>query len=167
MSVESFQFGEDDIQSLMSVVPPPEAGNSFTALLELPPNQAVKLLHSPEETTPSIFPPSVFPTMDTDNSLETTSSILPNSSPNFSNLVKQEPIDSDSPHNSSPMHSDPIISKLTKRKEREKKVCATFRIIPQFYITCAPSLRFPVFGSPELRTLTVEEESRSIGVVDI
>nr|KAJ0206332.1 hypothetical protein LSAT_V11C500288500 [Lactuca sativa] len=123
MGVESFQFGEDDIQSLMSVVPPPEPGNSFTALLELPPNQAVKLLHSPEETTPpAIFPPSVFPAMETDNSLETTSSILPNSSPNYCNLVKQEPIDSDSLHNSSPIQSDPIIPKLTKRKEREKKV---------------------------------------------
>lgn len=122
MGVESFLIGDEDIQSLMSVVPPPEAGNSFTALLELPPNQAVKLLHSPEETTPSIFPPSVFPAMEIDNSLETTSSILPNSSPNYCNLVKQEPIDSDSMHNSSPMQSDPIISKFTKRKEREKKV---------------------------------------------
>lgn len=121
MCVESFQFGEE-IQSLMSVVPPPEAGNSFTALLELPPNQAVKLLHAPEETTPSILPPLAFPAMETDNSLETKSTILPNSSPDYCNLVKQEPIDSDSLHNSSPMQSDPIISISTKRKEREKKV---------------------------------------------
>ncbi|KAI3830161.1 hypothetical protein L1987_04295 [Smallanthus sonchifolius] len=60
--------------------------------------------------------------METDNSLETTSSILPNSSPNNFNLVKEEPIDSDSLHNSSPNLSDPIISKSTKRKEREKNV---------------------------------------------
>ncbi|KVI03514.1 Myc-type, basic helix-loop-helix (bHLH) domain-containing protein [Cynara cardunculus var. scolymus] len=120
MGVDSFQFGEE-IQSLMSVVQPPEAGNSFTALLELPPNQAVKLLHSPEETTPNIFP-SVFAVIETDNSLDTTSSIRPNSSPNNCNLVKQEPIDSYSLHNSSPMQSDPIISKSAKRKEREKKV---------------------------------------------
>ncbi|KAI3667440.1 hypothetical protein L6452_42498 [Arctium lappa] len=120
IGVESFQFGEE-IQSLMSVVQPPEAGNSFTALLELPPNQAVKLLHSPEETTPNIFP-SVFAVIETDNSLETTSSIRPNSSPNDCNFVKQEPIDSDSLHNSSPMESDPVISISAKRKEREKKV---------------------------------------------
>lgn len=118
IGVDAFQFGEE-IQSLMSVVPPPEAGNSFTALLELPPNQAVKLLHSPEETAPSNL---VFPAMETDNSLETTSSILPNSSPNTCNYVKQEPIDSDSLLNSSPIQSDPVISNSTKRKEREKKV---------------------------------------------
>lgn len=39
----------DELQSLMSVVQPPETGNSFTALLELPPNQAVMLLHSPNQ----------------------------------------------------------------------------------------------------------------------
>ncbi|KAK1428828.1 hypothetical protein QVD17_17668 [Tagetes erecta] len=110
LGMETFQFGEE-IQSLMSVIQPPEAGNSFTALLELPPNQAVKLLHSPA--------------METDNSLDTsrtTSSILPNSSPNNFDFVKQEPIDSDSLHNSSPVPSDPITSKSTKRKEREKNV---------------------------------------------
>lgn len=116
ISVETFQFGEEEIQSLMQ---PPEAGNSFTALLELPANQAVKLLHSPEETVPVVFP---FPMMEMDNSLETTSSILPNSNPNDFNLVKQEPIDSDSLHNSSPNLSDPVVSKSMKRKEREKKV---------------------------------------------
>lgn len=46
--VESFQFGEE-IQRLMTIVPPPESGgSSFTALLELPPTQAMELLHSPE-----------------------------------------------------------------------------------------------------------------------
>lgn len=43
--VESLQFGEE-IQRLMTVVPP-ESGSSFTALLELPPTQAMELLHSP------------------------------------------------------------------------------------------------------------------------
>ncbi|KAJ9543746.1 hypothetical protein OSB04_023453 [Centaurea solstitialis] len=117
---EEFQFGEE-IQSLMSVVQPPEAGNSFTALLELPPNQAVKLLHSPgEAATPNniIFPFAA--AMETDNS--TSSSIRPNSSPNTCDFVKQEPIDSDSLHNSSPLESDPVVSKSSKRKEREKKV---------------------------------------------
>ncbi|KAJ0715475.1 putative transcription factor bHLH family [Helianthus annuus] len=112
---ELFQLGEEiEIQSLMSVVPPPETGNSFTALLELPPNQAVMLLHSPEETAPDNFTSQVF--------LETPNSILPNSSPNNFSLVKQEPVDSDSVHNSSPNMSDPVISKSTKRKEREKNV---------------------------------------------
>ncbi|XP_076881287.1 transcription factor bHLH48-like isoform X1 [Bidens hawaiensis] len=95
--MEPFQFGEE-IQRLMSVAPPPDSGNSFTALLELPPNQAVRLLHSPE-------PSSVFLPIQTDNS------------------VKQEPTDSDSMHNSSP--SDPLVSKSTKRKDREKIVKST------------------------------------------
>lgn len=30
------------------IAPPPESGNSFTALLELPPTRAIELLHSPE-----------------------------------------------------------------------------------------------------------------------
>ncbi|KAL8215310.1 hypothetical protein R6Q57_004759 [Mikania cordata] len=122
--METFQFGEE-IQSLMSVVPPPEAGNSFTALLELPANQAVKLLH--DETAPNTLSSSVFPVMETDNSLEMTSSIIPNSSPNNFNLVKEEPIDSDSLRNSSPNPSDPIISKSTKRKEREKNVKSSMK----------------------------------------
>ncbi|KAK9057700.1 hypothetical protein SSX86_022536 [Deinandra increscens subsp. villosa] len=121
LGMEAFRFGEE-IQSLMSVVPPPEAGNSFTALLELPPNQAVKLLHSPDETVPNSLTSSVFPVMETDNSLETMSSILPKSSPNNFDLVKLEPIYSDSLHNSSPNLSDPIISKSMKRKEPEKNV---------------------------------------------
>ncbi|KAG8646800.1 transcription factor bHLH48 isoform X2 [Manihot esculenta] len=45
--LDSVQFGED-IQHLISV--PPENASSFTALLELPPNQAVELLHSPDST---------------------------------------------------------------------------------------------------------------------
>ncbi|XP_059668474.1 transcription factor bHLH48-like [Cornus florida] len=51
IGVESFQFGEE-IQRLMSA--PPEAGSSFTALLELPANQAMSLLHSPQsDDTPA------------------------------------------------------------------------------------------------------------------
>ncbi|KAK1427120.1 hypothetical protein QVD17_15803 [Tagetes erecta] len=84
----------DEIHSLMSVLQPPEAGNSFTALLELSPNQAVMLLHSPEETSPN---------------------------PVF-HLVKNEPIDCELMHNSSPNVSDPVTSNSTKRKEREKNV---------------------------------------------
>ncbi|KAI7733834.1 hypothetical protein M8C21_011705 [Ambrosia artemisiifolia] len=108
--METFQFVEE-IQSMMSVVPPADAGNSFTALLELPPNQAVKLLHSP--------------LMETDNTLEKTTtppSIMHNSSPNDLSFVKQEPIDSDSLHNSSQTPSNLVVSKSMKRKEREKNV---------------------------------------------
>ncbi|KAD3336296.1 hypothetical protein E3N88_31815 [Mikania micrantha] len=96
----------------MPVVPPPEAGNSFTALLELPANQVVMLLHSNEKTE----------VMNIYNLLETTNSVLPNSCPNHFNMVKQEPIDSDSLHNSSQNPPDFIISKSEKRKEREKNV---------------------------------------------
>ncbi|XP_059623078.1 transcription factor bHLH60-like [Cornus florida] len=51
IGVESFQFGEE-IQRLMST--PLEVGSSFTALLELPTNQAMSLLHSPQsDDTPA------------------------------------------------------------------------------------------------------------------
>ena len=46
-TLESIQFNEE-IQGIMAPVPAPENANSFTALLELPPTQAVELLHSPE-----------------------------------------------------------------------------------------------------------------------
>ena len=100
MSFESFQ-------NMMSAEPPLESRNSFTALLELPLNQAVKLLDSPE----------------VENSSETASSILPNSSCNNSDPVKQEPVESGSMHNSSPICSDLVISRSTKQKDQEKKVC--------------------------------------------
>ncbi|CAI0438159.1 unnamed protein product [Linum tenue] len=50
-ALDSVQFG-DDIRHLISV--PTENASSFTALLELPPNQAVELLHhrSPQSTRP-------------------------------------------------------------------------------------------------------------------
>ncbi|KAG5080437.1 hypothetical protein AAZX31_02G165100 [Glycine max] len=45
-TLEAIQFNEE-IQGLMAA-PAPETANSFTALLELPPTQAVELFHSPE-----------------------------------------------------------------------------------------------------------------------
>ncbi|XP_065856632.1 transcription factor bHLH48-like [Euphorbia lathyris] len=54
--LDSLQFG-DDIQHLISV--PTENASSFTALLELPPNQAMELLHSPDlslRTRPVVEP---------------------------------------------------------------------------------------------------------------
>uniref|UniRef100_A0A5B6YMB3 Putative transcription factor bHLH48 n=1 Tax=Davidia involucrata TaxID=16924 RepID=A0A5B6YMB3_DAVIN len=158
IGVESLQFGEE-IQILMSV--PPETGSSFTALLELPPTQAMELLHSPEShetpaelsgeiwsngridhpkpyhsqfftSTPTL--PSNTPLLEhassfslfvtTENSPEA-SSIPSNSSAN-SHKVKQEPVDSDSNPDSSPILSDQVVlnknEKSMKRKEREKKI---------------------------------------------
>lgn len=150
---EAFQFAEE-IQKLMTV--PPENGSSFTALLELPPNQAMELLHSPESdgTPPELAGEvwsqcdckpydtincsptfqfkaavveqaaglSIFSTAGDDS--PRTSSVPSNSSAN-SLKVKNEPIDTDSNRNSSPVTSDPMIllnPRSTKRKEREKKV---------------------------------------------
>lgn len=150
---EAFQFGEE-IQRLMTV--PPENGSSFTALLELPPNQAMELLHSPEsdgtppELAGDVWSPHDCKPYDTINCSPTfqfkaavveqaaglsifstagedsprTSSVPSNSSAN-SLKVKNEPIDTDSNRNSSPVTSDPMIllnPRSTKRKEREKKV---------------------------------------------
>lgn len=92
-----YQFVEDEIESLIS---PPEGGSSFTALLELPANQVVKLLDSPVG----------FPAPEAGN----LSSVLGD---NDVNLVKEEPVEL---RNSE--ESDPVVSKSVKRKEREKKV---------------------------------------------
>ncbi|XAR68556.1 hypothetical protein NMG60_11003725 [Bertholletia excelsa] len=127
------------------VAPPPETGSSFTALLELPANQAMELLHSPETTEtppPAIQSPchrfhslNCSPTFPSNTALleraskfsvfaagntPGRSSIPLNPSVN-SHIMKQELVDSDSNPNS----SDPIAPndspKSTKRKEREKK----------------------------------------------
>ncbi|KAJ1375961.1 Myc-type, basic helix-loop-helix [Sesbania bispinosa] len=45
--LESIQFNEE-IQGIVAPAPAPENASSFTALLELPPTQAVELLHSPD-----------------------------------------------------------------------------------------------------------------------
>ncbi|KAL3534228.1 hypothetical protein ACH5RR_002689 [Cinchona calisaya] len=143
----SHQHGED-IHRLISV--PPETGSSFTALLELPANQAMELLvHSSEHgvaENPSMTlkpddgeqfgqcpppPPAavlIFPSGTALVDRAAKFSCLVNSDNNSrENLetVKQEPVDSDSNPNS---HSSPAVSnpaayqnpKSTKRKDREK-----------------------------------------------
>lgn len=45
--LDSVQFN-DEIQGIMVPAPAPENASSFTALLELPPTQAVELLHLPD-----------------------------------------------------------------------------------------------------------------------
>lgn len=128
---DSLQFGEE-LQTLMSV--PPESGNSFTALLELPPNQAVKLLHTPDKIAEKIAEhPNVYPyaPMFPSNSAlidraSKFSVFATENSPEKSVPVKQEPVESDSHRNSSPGMSDSVVPssdhKSSKRKEREKKV---------------------------------------------
>ena len=113
----------DEFQRLVMA---PDAGNSFTALLELPPNQAVELLHcetdelkrhriSPySNSSLQAFPcPARYSVFATDES------------PSNSMKVKAEPLDSGG---SNPNSSDPTAGsesekeKPLKRKEREKKV---------------------------------------------
>ncbi|KAM7500210.1 hypothetical protein LguiA_024624 [Lonicera macranthoides] len=117
IGLESLQFDEE-IDKLMSVTP--ESGNSFTALLELPTNKAVKLLHSPEE---EIIVPQFHG--------ELLNNALFDKASKFSafaalDQVKEEQVYADSQPNSSPVASDPVVltanEKSAKRKEREKKV---------------------------------------------
>lgn len=136
----------DELRSLMSV--PTETGSSFTALLELPPNQAVELLvHSPDRAAtvnaanrprtlsavpfpPCPAPQLIFPSDAALVDRASKFSPIVNSEDNCrGNLdtVKQEPMDSYSNPNSSssPAVSNPTVDqnpKSTKRKEREKKV---------------------------------------------
>uniref|UniRef100_A0A7C8Z4K2 BHLH domain-containing protein n=1 Tax=Opuntia streptacantha TaxID=393608 RepID=A0A7C8Z4K2_OPUST len=96
IGVENYQFGEEFQRLVMA--PPPESGSSFTSLLELPPNQAVELLHS------------ALPEGAAEDSLKQSNSTK----------VKAEPADSGSKSN--PNSSDPSESeKSLKRKERETK----------------------------------------------
>ncbi|KAL0453058.1 UNVERIFIED_CONTAM: Transcription factor [Sesamum latifolium] len=126
-------FGFDEIHSLISG--PPETGrNSFTALLELPPPQAVQLLVK-EDFPAKHLPPPIFPSniglidrasklsffASADNPLRS-NTILSASSSMKVEIVKQEPTDSQPhPNSSSPAVSDQS-PKFGKRKEREKKV---------------------------------------------
>ncbi|PSS36323.1 Transcription factor bHLH48 like [Actinidia chinensis var. chinensis] len=125
IGVDSLQFGEE-IRRLMEA---PQDGNSFTALLELPANQAVELLHSPDTIrTPAslagdhhvIERASRFSVLAATEISPETSSIPSNSSPH-SLVVKLEPVNSDSNPNSSDPMTGNDDRKSTKRKEREKK----------------------------------------------
>ncbi|XP_009795495.2 transcription factor bHLH48-like isoform X2 [Nicotiana sylvestris] len=128
--------------------------SSFTALLELPANQAVELLVHSLETDktgephiphyryppPPPPPPPIFPSDAAliDRAFKfsvfaAAAGISPESNSTLSNsgskslLVKQEPLDSEFNQNSSPITvSNPTVNqKTTKRKEREKKVKET------------------------------------------
>ncbi|KAH6794633.1 hypothetical protein C2S52_005110 [Perilla frutescens var. hirtella] len=129
-------FGFDDVHGLISG-PPETDGTSFTALLELPPPQAVELLVK-EDFPVKPMPPPIFPSnialidrasmfsvfSSADNPPESTN-ILPSSSSVKIDSVKEEPSESEHHRNS----SSPAVSnqslKSSKRKEREKKVKET------------------------------------------
>ncbi|KAL0334203.1 UNVERIFIED_CONTAM: Transcription factor [Sesamum angustifolium] len=126
-------LGFDEMHGLISAAPG-TGSSSFTALLELPPPQAVELLVK-EDYPVKPMPPPIFPSnialidraskfsvfASADNSPESTN-ILSASSSMKLDLVKQEPLDSDShPNSSSPAVSNQSL-KSNKRKEREKKV---------------------------------------------
>lgn len=128
----------DEFRGLISG-PPVIGGSSFTALLELPPPQAVELLgkedFSAKHTPPPIFPTdiglvhrasklSVFASAD---KLLESSAILSVSNSMKLDAVKQEQLDAGSRRNSSsPAGSDQSL-KSGKRKEREKKVNSTMK----------------------------------------
>ncbi|KAK8609231.1 hypothetical protein V6N13_025537 [Hibiscus sabdariffa] len=140
---ESLQF-TDEIHRLI-LAPTTDNSSSFTALLELPPPQAVELLHSPD--SPKLIaasPPNVedfqgsfrFPSnsglieRDARFSLfsgEANNSNEKRNSPESKNVsanpeknVKSEPAETES---SQPLVSDPTVEKRSiKRKDRENKV---------------------------------------------
>ncbi|KAL8489675.1 hypothetical protein ACS0TY_025538 [Phlomoides rotata] len=121
----------DEIHGLISG-PPVTNNSSFTALLELPPPQAVELLVK-EDFQAKHLPPPIFPSnialiqraskfstfASVDNSPES-NTILPISNSMKLDVVKQEQLESDSHRNSSPAVSDQCL-KSCKRKEVEKK----------------------------------------------
>ncbi|GMY14165.1 transcription factor bHLH48-like [Fagus crenata] len=127
--LESLQF-RDEIQRLMTV--PPENASSFTALLELPANQAMQLLHSPHSDEHKPYVPSSFPNPNPNLTFPSNKTLIERAakfsvfasaeiSPETSasaNLekVKSEPGESDS----NPSSSNKT-QRSTKRKEREKK----------------------------------------------
>lgn len=138
-----FRSGEmlsafDEIRGLISA-PPLTGGSSFTALLELPPPQAVELLGKedfPAKHPPP--PPPIFPTdialvrraskfsvfASADNLLER-NAILSDSNLMKLDAVKQEQFDAGSRRNSSSPEGSDQSPKSGKRKEREKKVNST------------------------------------------
>ncbi|RDX79663.1 Transcription factor bHLH48, partial [Mucuna pruriens] len=142
-TLEAIQFNEE-IQGIMA--PAPETANSFTALLELPPTQAVELLHSPERAgkpprhNPKPYPLTSFAaagaaanlTFPSNAALIERAARLSVFAGENSPEVKRELPETDS--NPSSTHgggsvSDPAVenksTKTAKRKEREKKVKAS------------------------------------------
>ncbi|KAB5551834.1 hypothetical protein DKX38_009145 [Salix brachista] len=140
--LDSLQLGED-IRHLIAA--PSENASSFTALLELPANQAVELLHSdsgrkqyPNLTFPSntalLERTAIFSVFHSSNSTDSSSVPSNSSSKNLEkgSAVKCEQLETESYLDScQPLVSDPTVDNSapnarpsSKRKEREKKVKA-------------------------------------------
>lgn len=146
--IESFQVGEE-IQGLLTA--PPESGSSFTALLELPANQAMELLHStvpveaPETISgepqigqhqkpylPSFNCSPIFPSNAVLVERAAMFSIFAggggedspetSSVPSYSSKVKTEPTDMDSNLNPvSPLNSDPTFVNRNQTSVKRKE----------------------------------------------
>ncbi|KAL1206935.1 Transcription factor bHLH48 [Cardamine amara subsp. amara] len=150
--LESLNFS-DEIRQLVTMMPPENTGGSFTALLEMPPTQAMELLHftdsSSSQATVSrvagdISPPNLHPygtlTFPSNSLLldraarfsviatEQNRNISGETASSSANLdrVKAEPAETDS---SQRLVSYPILEKQNqnKRKEREKKVKSSMK----------------------------------------
>ncbi|KAJ6778728.1 TRANSCRIPTION FACTOR BHLH60 [Salix koriyanagi] len=139
--LDSLQFDED-IRHLITA--PSENANSFIALLELPANQAVELLHSDsgKKECPNVTFPSNTSLLERaarfsvlnggSNSTDSSSVPSDSSSKNLEKAapVKSEPLETESYLDSSqPLVSDPTVGNsapnaraYSKRKERGKKV---------------------------------------------
>ena len=150
LGFDPLQFG-DEIHGLISSNPgPPESASSFTALLELPPTQAVELLHD-RAPAPANFPREVeflrrkpychsfgsglaflsdpalieraamFSKYAGECSPETTSSVPSNSSA-ILEKVKNEPTETDSNANSfQPPATDPTAEEKNQRPSTKRK----------------------------------------------
>ncbi|KAL6133892.1 hypothetical protein ACLB2K_066125 [Fragaria x ananassa] len=140
--LDTLQFREE-IQRLMTV-PPQENASSFTALLELPPTQAMELLHLSPEPPVSVEPllksscvnpfnsslmfprdaelierSAKFSIFGGEQSPEAVAA--PSNSGVNLEKVKSEPAETDSNPNSSSMETKNNQRSSAKRKEREKK----------------------------------------------
>lgn len=128
--VESVAWGGmvGEAKALHQLEQPPETGSSFTALLELPPNQAMKLLvRSSEEVEPAAAnPENISPPLAlVDRPSQFSAVVTPETKwmPN-SQEVKKEIADPNSDPNSSSSSRHPIVEQkrksLKKRKDTEK-----------------------------------------------
>ncbi|KZV50275.1 hypothetical protein F511_23261 [Dorcoceras hygrometricum] len=134
---EEMSFGFLPAHEVVSTQTPSEnGGSSFTALLELPPPQAVELLVNEDfraRTAPPIFPSntvlvdraSKFSVFATAVNSPEVKSVLSASCSMKPDMVKLEPMDSDSHLNSSMPAASDQSPKSLKRKEKEKKVNET------------------------------------------
>ncbi|XP_047336945.1 transcription factor bHLH48 [Impatiens glandulifera] len=134
LGTQSVQFGEEEIHRVMGTQAP-ETGSSFTALLELPSNQAVELLHSSgfdasraahssENWNTQSFPSNTAllerAAKFSETSIETSS--VPSSSSANSQKVKSEPFDSETKPNISSDQPEHVITSTQKRSAKRKEI---------------------------------------------